>query len=332
MAIQNLQLADLAAIGTIVPFEDELREIGEFPLRVKEKIETMQMNIGLACNLHCKHCHVEAGPERTQLMPREVMEQALRIMMMLDIPKLDITGGAPELNPDFTWLVSEAVRLGKEVIVRTNLTVLDNEKFEHLPEFFAENKVTVVCSLAYYSEKESDRVRGDGVFQSSIKMLRRLNELGYGDKDSGLILNVVYNPGGAFLPGAQEGIEADYRRALHDNFDITFSNLFALGNFPVGRFLHFLKESGNLSRYMEKLSKAFNPSTLQGVMCKDQVSVRYDGTVYDCDFNQTLGISRTSKHISECLKDDIVGCDIAVANHCYACTAGSGSSCGGAVV
>ncbi|MCL2201981.1 MAG: arsenosugar biosynthesis radical SAM protein ArsS [Oscillospiraceae bacterium] len=332
MPTNTTQLDDLNSIETITPFEETLRKNGIPPLRVMEKAETMQMNIGLLCNLRCKHCHVDAGPDRKELMPREVMTQALRVMTELCIPKLDITGGAPELNPDLTWLVSEATRLNKDVTVRSNLTVLDDERYSHMPEFYAENKVTLICSLAYYSQKDSDRIRGDGVFQSSIKMLKRLNELGYGREGSGLMLNLVYNPGGAFLPGAQEGIEADYRRVLYDRHGISFNNLFAIGNFPVGRFLSFLKQSGNLERYMEKLSGAFNPSTVSGVMCRSQISLKHDGTVYDCDFNQALGLVRTPKNISECSASDLLGCEIAVANHCYACTAGSGSSCGGAVI
>ena len=329
----NLQLDELRNVENIKPFEDKLREIGAFPLLVKDTVETMQMNIGLICNLRCKHCHVEAGPDRTELMPREIMEQGLQVMSDYDIPKLDITGGAPELNPDFEWLVGEAAKLNREITVRTNLTVLEDERFAHLPEFYARhNNVLVVCSLPYYTEKEADRIRGDGVFKSSIKMLKHFNDLGYGCDGGSLTLNLVYNPGGAFLPGAQQGIESDYRRVLMEQFGISFNNLFALGNFPVGRFLDFLKQSGNLNRYMEKLEKAFNPATVQGVMCRDQISLRYDGGVFDCDFNQRLDMPRTPKHISECKRDDLFGSEIAVANHCYACTAGSGSSCGGAVV
>ena len=329
---KTAQLADIEGIENLQFFREELCKMGVAPLKSKGTISTMQMNIGLVCNLSCKHCHVEAGPNRTEVMSQDIMEHGLRIMSECGISKLDITGGAPELNPHFTWLVEEAAKRNLHVIVRTNLTVLDDENFEYLPEFFAKNRVEVVCSLPYYTEKNADRIRGNGVFNSSIKMLKRLNELGYGREGSSLTLNLVYNPGGAFLPGAQEGIEVDYRKALQSQYGVTFTNLFALGNFPVGRFLTFLKESGNLQPYMQKLASVFNPDTVAGVMCRDQISLSYDGKLYDCDFNQALGLPCEAKHISTCDKQDIFKRDIAVSNHCYACTAGSGSSCGGAVV
>ncbi|SHN57981.1 arsenosugar biosynthesis radical SAM (seleno)protein ArsS [Desulfitobacterium chlororespirans] len=316
----------------IKSFTERLEEAGVLPLKSKETIQTMQMNVGKICNLSCKHCHVEAGPLRTESMSQAVMAQGLQVMADHGIKTLDITGGAPELNPNFPWLIQEAKKLNRQVMTRTNLTVLDDEKYGWMPEFYAEHQVEVVSSLPYYTEKDADRMRGNGVFQSSIKLLKKLNELGYGREGSSLKLNLVYNPGGAFLPAAQQGIEADYRRVLLDQHGITFDSLFAIGNFPVGRFLTFLRNSGNLQRYMEQLAGAFNPSTVQNVMCRDMVSLSWDGYLYDCDFNQMLGLPDSPQHISTCRKEDLCQREIAVHNHCYACTAGSGSSCGGSVV
>jgi len=321
-----------AGSGNIPAFEDTLAENDITMLKSNNSIPVMQMNIGKICNLSCAHCHVEAGPGRTELMSRDIMSSGLDAMVENDIKTLDITGGAPELNPDFTWLVEQAVKRGRKVMVRSNLTVLDDEKLAHIPKLLAENKVELVCSLPYYSEKDTDKVRGDGVFKSSVKILQMLNNLGYGAEGGDLILNLVYNPGGAFLPGAQQSLEEDFRLRLKSGFGITFNNLYAIGNFPVGRFLTFLKQSGNFDEYMEKLYYGFNPDTLDNVMCKDQISLSYDGYLYDCDFNQALGLSRNKLHISDCKKEDLSGREIATANHCYACTAGSGSSCGGAVV
>lgn len=326
------QLDCLDSVERIKPFTEKLKEAGLLPLRSKGALQTMQMNVGKVCNLSCKHCHVEAGPQRTEAMSRAVMAQGLQVMADYGIKTLDITGGAPELNPHFPWLIQEAAKLNRQVMTRTNLTVLDQESYRHLPEFYAEHQVEVVSSLPYYTEKDADRMRGNGVFQSSVKMLKILNALGYGREGSGLKLNLVYNPGGAFLPAAQQGIEADYRRVLLDQHGITFNSLFAIGNFPVGRFLTFLKNSGNLQRYMEQLAGAFNPSTVPNVMCRDMVSLSWDGYLFDCDFNQMLGLTCKTKPISQCSAADLNEREIAVHNHCYACTAGSGSSCGGSVV
>ena len=326
------QLKDLSCAPVSPFFDERLRKCGVFPLISKDAISTMQMNICRICNLSCKHCHVQAGPNRTEAMPREVMAQGLRIMAEHRINNLDITGGAPELNPHFQWLIEEAARIDRHIIVRTNLTVMDSNEFEHIPEFLAMNGAELVCSLPYYSEKDADRVRGAGVFRSSIKMLRRLNGLGYGIEGSGLTLNLMYNPGGAFLPATQQGLESEYRRALQGRCGVVFSNLFTLGNFPVGRFLTFLIDSGNIHSYMERLANAFNPDTIPGVMCRDQISLSWDGYLYDCDFNQMLGLQTVERHVSDCKKEDLFNREIAVHNHCYACTAGNGSSCGGAIV
>ncbi|HHV65445.1 MAG TPA: radical SAM/Cys-rich domain protein [Peptococcaceae bacterium] len=325
------QLDTLESVG-IKTFVEKLKEIQAFPLKSGDHINIMQINIGKVCNLSCKHCHVEAGPQRTEIMSQEIMAQCLQVMNDHQIKTLDITGGAPELNPNHQWLIRQATEINRHVITRCNLTVLNDKNYAHLPEFYAEHKVEVVASLPYYTQKNTDRMRGDGVFQSSIEVLKQLNKLGYGREGSDLKLNLVYNPGGAFLPPAQQGIEADFRRNLLDQYGITFNSLYAIGNFPVGRFLTFLQKSGNLQPYMEKLVAAFNPETVSGVMCRDQISVSWDGYLFDCDFNQMLNLSCKPKHISDCKAEDLNGREIAVHNHCYACTAGSGSSCGGAVV
>lgn len=326
------QLETLNNVTGIKSFTEKLKEINVYPLKSNGHINTMQMNTGKICNLSCKHCHVEAGPQRTESMSQDIMAQCLQVMIDHQIKTLDITGGAPELNPNNQWLIQEATKLNRHVLTRCNLTVLDNEKYAQIPEFYAEQKVEVVASLPYYAQKDADRIRGDGVFQSSIKILKKLNDLGYGREGSDLKLNLVYNPGGAFLPPAQQGIEADFRRNLLNQYGVTFNSLFAIGNFPVGRFLTFLQKSENFQRYMEKLASAFNPATVNNVMCRDQISVSWDGYLFDCDFNQMLGLSCMPKHISNCSADDLNEREIAGHNHCYACTAGSGSSCGGAVV
>lgn len=327
------QLWHLDNLKTIKPFLERIKEVNDTsPLKSNNSVKTLQMNIGKVCNLSCKHCHVEAGPHRIESMSQDTMAKCLQIMEENQIPTLDITGGAPELNPNFPWLVEEATHLKLQVIVRTNLTVLDLKNYAYLSELYAEQKVELVSSLPYYTQKDADRQRGDGVFQTSIKVLARLNELGFGQEHSDLKVNLVYNPGGAFLPPAQKSIEADYRRALLKQHDIRFNNLYTITNVPVGRYLTFLHESGNLQRYMERLESGFNAATINQVMCRDQLSVSWDGYLYDCDFNQMLGLNCTPKHISEFDVDDYNQREIIMHNHCYACTAGSGSSCGGTVV
>jgi len=328
----DAQLEYLNNIKSIKLFTDKVIEVNSHPLKSSNAINTMQINVGKVCNMACKHCHVGAGPHRTESMSQEVMAKCLQVLEENNFKVLDITGGAPELNPHFPWLVAEAKKLGRHVIIRTNLTVLDLAEYAHLPEFYAEQKVELASSLPYYSEKDADRQRGDGVFHISIKVLKKLNELGFGKDEGDLKLNLVYNPGGAFLPPSQKSIEADYRRVLSDQHGILFNNLYAFANFPVGRFLSFLHDSSNLQRYMERLAAAFNPATLNNLMCREQISVGWDGYIYDCDFNQMLGMNCSPKHISEFSFEGFQEREILMNNHCYACTAGSGSSCGGAVV
>ncbi|EPY2307883.1 arsenosugar biosynthesis radical SAM (seleno)protein ArsS [Clostridium sporogenes] len=297
--------------------------------KTNKSLIIMQINIGKLCNLTCKHCHVEAGPSRTEIMNLETMKDCLQVFKENNFSILDITGGAPEMNPNFEWLVKEAIKIGAKVIVRSNLVILREEKYKHLLEFYAENKVEVVCSLPYYSAKDADRQRGDGVFNESINILKKLNKLGYG-KDESLVLNLVYNPGGAFLPPPQESLELEYKQKLKKEYEITFNNLFTITNNPVGRFGAFLKRSNNLEGYMERLSNNFNSSTVENMMCRNQLSIAWDGKLYDCDFNQTLGWTVNGKnHISILKGNPIEKRQISLGNHCYACTAGSGSSCGG---
>ena len=297
--------------------------------KTNKSLTTMQINIGKLFNLSCRHCHVEAGPSRTEIMNLETMKDCLQVFKENNFSILDITGGAPEMNPNFEWLVKEAIKIGAKVIVRSNLVILREEKYKHLLEFYAENKVEVVCSLPYYSAKDADRQRGEGVFNESINILKKLNKLGYG-KDESLVLNLVYNPGGAFLPPPQESLELEYKQKLKKEYEITFNNLFTITNNPVGRFGAFLKRSNNLEGYMERLSNSFNSSTVENMMCRNQLSIAWDGKLYDCDFNQTLGWTVNGKnHISMLKGNPIVKRQISLGNHCYACTAGSGSSCGG---
>jgi len=326
----NSQVEYLKNIEGIKPFADRIKEIGFYSLKSNRTISTLQVNVGKVCNLMCKHCHVEAGPHRTESMNRDIMFQCLKMVADNHIPTLDITGGAPELNPNLAWFIEEASQLAGHVIVRTNLTVLRLNEYTNMPEFYADHNVELISSLPYYSAKDTDRQRGEGVFLSSIAVLSRLNELGYGQRDGSLKLNLVYNPGGAFLPPAQDAIEGDFRRVLAKQYGVSFNNLYTITNVPVGRFLTFLYDSGNLHRYMERLTSSFNTSTISRLMCRDQVSVGWNGQLYDCDFNQMLGLNCTPAHISEFSLETFKEREILLGNHCYACTAGAGSSCGGA--
>ncbi len=320
--------------ASAVPFKEKLSEAGLLHL-VSSGISVMQVNLGKVCNMSCKHCHVGAGPERTESMSRETAASCLAVLDNTGIPVLDITGGAPELNPHLTWLIEEAVGLGRKVIVRTNLTILEQKGYAQLVQFYASHRVELIASLPYYSGRNTDRQRGDGVFDSSIRVLQQLNKLGYGSEHSVLMLNLVYNPGGAYLPPAQHAVEADFKRELARRYGISFTRLFTISNVPVGRFLSFLTESGNLEEYMARLSGAFNPAAAAQIMCRSQISVGWDGRLYDCDFNQMLDLPcapESSRYIDDFDMEVLSNRRIITENHCYACTAGAGSSCGGAVV
>ncbi len=304
------------------------------------KIETLQINITKLCNQTCVHCHVDASPKRKEQMDSESIDRCLEILETnKTIKTLDITGGAPELNPHFDYLVAEAKKLDKHVMVRHNLTVtldgnpVTGESKMYLPEFYAENNVEVISSLPYYQEYFTDKQRGKGVFEKSIESILMLNEKGFGQKDSGLVLNFVYNPVGAFLPAAQAGLEADFKRELDKKYGIKFNKLFVITNMPINRFKQQLKKLGAYDEYMTKLVNAFNPLAADGVMCRSLISVSHDGRIYDCDFNQMLDmevvIDGEPMSIFNFDYDKLVGRRIMFGSHCFGCTAGSGSSCGG---
>lgn len=313
-------------------FESKLRGAGLFPL-TPQIPEIFQINIGKMCNQVCKHCHVDAGPDRREIMTKETMKSCLEVLRSMPSLKcVDITGGAPEMNPDFRWLVGQIRTMGRKIMVRCNLTIiLANEKFHDLPSFYRDNQVELIGSLPFYSRDRTDRQRGEGVFEKSIEALKMLNLAGYGKEDSGLILNLVYNPAGAFLPAGQAALETEYRELLFRNFGIMFNRLFAITNVPIGRFLDFLLRSGNYETYMEKLTAAFNPEAARHVMCRNTISVGWDGTLYDCDFNQMLDlpVNCRSQNISQWDPLSLNSRKILTNAHCFACTAGSGSSCGG---
>ncbi len=328
-ARQNARLSQ----GEMIPFQQKLEEGGMFPYRPVET-QIFQVNVGKMCNQVCKHCHVDAGPDRKEIMTWETMQQCLDVLARHpELQTVDLTGGAPEMNPHFRSFVIGIRALGRHVIVRCNLTIIvANKKYHDLPEFFRHHGVEVVSSLPSYSQDRTDKQRGDGVFEDSIRALKMLNAVGYGMEGMGLKLNLVYNPAGAFLPPAQAALEAEYKTALAADFGIHFNNLFAITNLPISRYLTWLLESGNYEKYMQKLIGAYNPAAAASAMCRNTVSVGWDGYLYDCDFNQMLELKVAcgAKHISQWDKDVLAGRSIMVGQHCYGCTAGAGSSCGGA--
>lgn len=297
-------------------------------------VNTLQINVGKFCNQACKHCHVDAGPSRTEIMTRETVEQVLAAIIRFRISTVDITGGAPELNPSFRYLASQCRSLGCHVTVRHNLTVMFQPGQDDLPQFFRDHRIEVVSSLPYFLEQQTDAQRGRGVFEKSIAALRRLNAAGYGVEHSELTLNLVYNPVGAFLPPMQQSIEADFKRELMNRYGIYFSRLFTITNMPIKRFLDYLRRSGNEERYMRKLIQAFNPATVDGLMCRNLISVDWTGKLYDCDFNQMLDLpvaAELPQTIAEFSPEKFAGRRIMTGPHCFGCTAGAGSSCGGSV-
>jgi radical SAM/Cys-rich protein len=301
-----------------------------------DKLEVFQINIGKLCNQSCAHCHVDAGPDRVlENMSRETLEKCLAIIMDNQISTVDITGGAPEMNPHFRWFVESLSKKGIKTINRCNLTIIQaNPKYYDLPDFFRKNQVHIVSSLPHFSKLRTDRQRGDGVYSDSIKAIKKLNSVGYGIKGSDLILDLVYNPSGAFLPGDQQTLENEYKIQLRRKHGIEFNNLYAITNIPIGRYLEYLIESDNYEAYMEELHQSFNPQTIDGLMCRSTLSVSWDGYIYDCDFNQMLDlkINNENNHIDHFNYEKIMQRTIKVNQHCYGCTAGSGSSCGGEVV
>ena len=315
-------------------FENFISKVGN-PIQ-PNKVEIFQLNIGKLCNQTCVHCHVDAGPDRKrENMDRETLEKCLEIIKSHNIPTVDITGGAPEMNPHFRWFVEECRSAGAKVMDRCNLTIIKaNPKYADLPQFFAQNKVHIVSSLPYFTKLRTDNQRGDGVFEDSIAALHELNAVGYGKEGSELQLDLVFNPSGAFLPGDQASLEAEFKRQLKRRYDIDFNNLYAITNLPIARFLDYLLESGNYESYMTELVEAFNPATVDGLMCRNTLSVSWDGYIYDCDFNQMLDlkVSSSAQHINDFDMDALSSRHIVMNQHCYGCTAGAGSSCGGEIV
>ncbi|MFC6268697.1 arsenosugar biosynthesis radical SAM (seleno)protein ArsS [Frigoriflavimonas asaccharolytica] len=320
--------------GSLPTFAKKIEQSNQFPLRSK-KIEILQLNVGYMCNQVCAHCHVDAGPDRKEIMTVETMQQCLDVIKNTGVHTLDLTGGAPEMNPNFRWFVEEASKIGvKDFIVRSNLTIiLANKKYHDLPEFFAKHNIHVISSLPYYKREKTDKQRGDGVFDKSIKALQMLNAVGYGMPGSSLKLDLVYNPSGAFLPTDQEALQNDFKIALKEDFNINFHQLFAITNLPISRFLDYLIKSENYEDYMYALVEAFNPKAVQNVMCTNTISVSYDGWLYDCDFNQMLDlkIAVSENHISQFNEEILTDRNILISQHCYGCTAGAGSSCQGTV-
>ena len=309
----------------------------DFPALRRRVVETLQVNLGYRCNQSCQHCHVNAGPNRTEEMSRETVDAVVAFLAASpDVRTLDLTGGAPELNPHFRDLVTAARARGVKVIDRCNLTILEESGHEDLADFLAAHRVEVVASMPCYLEDNVDRQRGKGVFDTSIRALKRLNDLGYGQPGSGLMLNLVYNPQGPSLPPAQEPLERDYKRHLGERFGVVFNGLFTLANMPIQRFGAVLIAQGELDRYLGVLQAAHREDNLEHVMCRNLVSVDWRGYLYDCDFNQMLDLplrldARERAHLADLLDADVESAPIRAAGHCYACTAGQGSSCGGAL-
>lgn len=328
----QLELLDDLDLGAGADFDRRVSESGEPSLRA-EGIEVFQINVGRVCNQTCHHCHVDAGPDRRENMSRETAELAMQVLASTSIPTVDITGGAPEMNPHFRYLVEESRRLGRHVIDRCNLTILNATGYEDLPEFLAEHEVEVVCSLPHYRSLNTDRQRGDGVFESSIVALKRLNELGYG-RGGRLRLVLVTNPVGAFLPSGQESLEPEWKRELKRLHGIEFDALYSLSNMPISRFLEWLEASENTAGYMQRLLDAYNPAAVRSVMCRTTLSVGWDGRLFDCDFNQMLELgvdARAPQTLSEFDLDALAQRRVVTGRHCFGCTAGAGSSCGGSL-
>lgn len=313
-----------------------LLEKTTFPSIRRGKLTTLQVNLGYLCNQQCLHCHVNASPKRKEIMDRDTATLVIDYLKSSGATTLDLTGGAPELNPHFRWLVSEARKLGVHVMDRCNLTILDEPGQESLAQFLADNEVEVIASLPCYLEDNVDGQRGKGVYSKSMKGLKKLNTLGYGKEESSLKLNLVYNPVGAHLPPSQQSLEADYKKNLKDNFDISFNQLFTLANMPIQRFGSMLLSKGEFDNYMDLLRDAHQDENLDGVMCRSLISVDWQGFVYDCDFNQMLKLplmmgAKPKTHLKDLMNRDLEGNPIVVMEHCFGCTAGQGSSCGGAL-
>ncbi|MBA3500998.1 MAG: arsenosugar biosynthesis radical SAM protein ArsS [Myxococcota bacterium] len=326
LAAPAAQRARLAALPLARSFDDclgsTLRATG---------IDVLQINVGKRCNQTCRHCHVDAGPDRREMMSRAVMEDCLAVLDRVPISTVDITGGAPEMHPSFRWFVREVHARGRRIIDRCNLTILETWPMRDLPALFAELGIEVVCSLPHYRAPSTDAQRGDGVFAESIAALRRLNEVGYGAGDPARRLVLVTNPVGAYLPAKQRSLEREWKRELARLHGVTFDALYSITNMPISRYLEWLESTNNLEAYMTMLVGAFNSATVDGLMCRTTLSVAWDGTLHDCDFNQMLGMPvHGPQHIRDFDATALAHREIATDRHCFGCTAGAGSSCGGA--
>lgn len=321
-----------AATGT--SFVSKMKEIGAFPLKPK-KLEILQINVGYMCNMECTHCHVDSSPRRKEITPKSILEKCLEVIDATPtIKTVDLTGGAPEMNPDFKWLIEELAKRNVETIVRSNLTILVEGKFKTYPEFLAKHKVTIVSSLPCYTEENTDAQRGDGTFNRSIQALKILNQLGYG-RQADLPLHLVYNPGGASIAPNQAKLQDDYKRELGERFDIQFNNLYTITNLPVSRFLEYLNATGKTDSYIELLANSFNPYAATEVMCTNTLSVDWNGNLFDCDFNQILKLPvavKNSRNIMDFDANELAGRALVFNQHCFGCTAGEGSSCQGSLV
>lgn len=328
------QVQHLASLQKLNTFDQSLRQ-NALPTLQSSGIDTLQVNVGKKCNQQCEHCHVDAGPHRNEEMSRETFEHCLRIIELAKIKTVDITGGAPELNPHFRWFVEQAKWLGTHVMDRCNLTITQTPKFRDLPQFFADNDVEVIASLPHFRAKNTDRQRGDGVFDKSIAAMRELNELGYGSGNPKRRLSLVTNPVGAYLPAGQASMEDDWKRQMAERHGVVFDNLYSITNMPIARFLEWLLQTDRLEAYLQALVESFNPSAVPGVMCRTMLSVSWEGDLYDCDFNQMLELSllgdvpQKIADIEARHLDALHTRSIHTERHCFGCTAGAGSSCGG---
>ena len=331
LASTKVQIAELQK-PVMEPFADKIAQFGYSSLK-PSGIDILQINVGKMCNQTCSHCHVDAGPDRKEIMTKETLQLCLEAVDKGNIKVVDLTGGAPEMNPHFRWLVEELSHRKVNIMVRSNLTIiLANPKYNDLPEFFKKHKVEVISSLPHYSKLRTDAQRGEGVFEKSIKALQMLNAVGYGIEDSGLNLNLVFNPTGALLPPSQSSLERDFKERLSRQYGVTFNSLFAITNMPISRFLDYLLVSGNYESYMEELVNSFNPTAIDSVMCRNMLSVGWDGYLFDCDFNQMLDMkTNVIEHIKDFDKEKLTDRLIKLGQHCYGCTAGAGSSCGGEI-
>lgn len=330
---EQIELLNTSA-KTGTPFASKMKEVDLFPLKPKQ-LEILQINVGYMCNMECTHCHVDASPRRKEITPKDILQKCLDVLdANPSITTVDLTGGAPEMNPNFQWLIEELSKRNVETIVRSNLTILVEGKFKTYPEFLAKHKVTIISSLPCYTEENTDAQRGDGTFNRSVKALQILNELGYGRQED-LQLHLVYNPGGAFIAPSQAKLEDDYKRELSERFNIDFHNLYTITNLPVSRFLEYLHNEGRLNEYVELLANSFNPFAAKDVMCTNTLSVDWNGNLFDCDFNQILKLPvavKKSRNIMDFDAEELSKRNIVFNQHCFGCTAGEGSSCQGALI